>query len=114
MAGCTCTPQVENPSGDDPVPVGQPYGFPVMMSFVDVGPASPPTCEPFAVVCQGTRNGVNGIGGGQSLRNAPGNHPKTVMTCNPDGASGDYIRYVLIYRTARFICSINSFDPGLQ
>lgn len=114
MASYTCTLQVENPSGYDPVPVGQPYGFTVMISFVDVGPAPPPTYEPFAVVYHGTRNGVNDTGSGQYLHNAPGNYPKTVMTYNPGGVAGNYIRYALIYRNGQFICSTNSVYVGLQ
>ena len=110
----TCTLDVVVPSGYNPVPVGQQYGFRVQISFVDFGPPPPVTYEPFQVVYHGTRNGVNDTGSGQYLHNAPGNYPKTVMAYNPGGVAGNYVRYALIYRNGQFICSTNSVYVGLQ
>ena len=109
----TCTLEFLSPSGYNPVPVGYEFGYRVTISFVDFGPYPPITYEPFEVVYHGTRNGVPDTGSGQHLHNAPGNYPKTVMTYNPGGVAGNYVRYALIYRNGQFICSTNSVYAGL-
>ena len=109
----TCTLKAVSPSGTNPVHVGQQFGFTVKVSFVDFGPPPPPSIKPFAVVFHGTRNGVPDTGSGQHLMNAPSNFPETVMTYNPGGIAGNYLRYALIYRDGQFVCSTNTVSLGL-
>lgn len=109
----TCTLKAESPSGANPVPVGQQFGFTVQVSFVDFGPPPPISFKPFAVVFHGTRNGVPDTGSGQYLMNAAGNYPETVLNTNPGGIAGNYLRYALIYRDGQFVCSTNTVSIGL-
>jgi opacity protein-like surface antigen len=94
--------------GTNPVGLGQSYGYALRISFVDFGPLPPPSYKPFQVVFHGTKNGVPDTGSGQYLWNAAGNYTEQLMTYNPGGVAGNYVRYALIYRDGHFICSTNS------
>ena len=92
-ANYSCTLGFVSPSGTNPVHVGQQFGFSVLVSFVDFGPYPPITIKPFEVHFHGTRNGVWDTGSGQHLANVAGNYEETIMSYNPGGVAGNYIRY---------------------
>lgn len=112
-ASYTCTLSFISPSGTNPVHVGQAFGFGVEVSFLDFGPYPPPSFKPFEVVFHGTRNGVWDTGSGQHLANVAGNYPETIMSYNPGGVAGNYVRYATIHRDGQFVCSTNSVYAGL-
>ncbi len=100
--------QLRHVGAYNPVPVGEAYGYALRISFVDFGPLPPSSYKPFQVFFHGTKNGVPDTGNGQYLFNAAGNYTERVMTYNPGGLTGNYVRYALIYRDGQFICSTNS------
>ena len=112
-ANYSCTLGFVSPSGTNPVHVGQQFGFSVLVSFVDFGPPPPISIKPFEVHFHSTRNGVWDTGSGQHLANVAGNYEETIMSYNPGGVAGNYIRYATIYRDGQFICSTNSVYAGL-
>ncbi len=97
-----------------PVPVGQEFGFAVLVSFVDVGPAPPLSYKPFEAVFHGTKDGVWDTGSGQHLMNVAGNHIEYLIATNPGGIAGNYLRFATIFLDGVLVCSTNSVSVVLQ
>jgi len=100
-------------SVQNPVAVGQPFGFSVRLSFVDFGPPPPISIKPYAVVFHGTKNGIPDTGSGQHLINIAGNYTEQLNTYNPGGMTGYYIRYAKIYLNGQLLCTTNSVSLSL-